>query len=200
MAAATTAPATNERRRLYIAKPHSRSVHGWANGRVHGEPEMDISSARRYGPLSKLVDEADSKSVAADPASRFESGEGQVLGRMRVLLVEDDPGVLEGLAELASEFGEVRQASSVAEAMEALAQEAFALVLTDLHIDGSEAGGRRVAAHARERRAKVVIISGSTRSEIEQALEGWKPDAVIEKPFQIEDVLKIFEAEKARSG
>lgn len=28
------------------------------------------------GPLSKLVDEADSKSAAADPASRFESGEG----------------------------------------------------------------------------------------------------------------------------
>src|SRR5712664_2401821 len=29
-----------------------------------------------WGPLSKLVDETDSKSVAAYPASRFESGEG----------------------------------------------------------------------------------------------------------------------------
>ncbi len=31
------------------------------------------------GPLSKLVDETDSKSVAVDPASRFESGEGHCL-------------------------------------------------------------------------------------------------------------------------
>src|SRR5215472_15953096 len=40
-----------------------------------------VRSATRYrcrprGPLSKLVDETDSKSVAAYPASRFESGEG----------------------------------------------------------------------------------------------------------------------------
>ena len=33
---------------------------------------------RCFGPLSKLVDEADSKSAAVDPASRFESGEGHV--------------------------------------------------------------------------------------------------------------------------
>src|SRR5215831_14520618 len=31
------------------------------------------------GPLSKLVDETDSKSVAAYPASRFESGEGHAV-------------------------------------------------------------------------------------------------------------------------
>src|SRR5215472_5255687 len=40
-----------------------------------------VRGATRYrcqprGPLSKLVDETDSKSVAAYPASRFESGEG----------------------------------------------------------------------------------------------------------------------------
>lgn len=34
------------------------------------------ASVDDQGLLSKLVDEADSKSAAADPASRFESGEG----------------------------------------------------------------------------------------------------------------------------
>ena len=42
---------------------------------------LDPLPAASQGPLSKLVDEADSKSAAADPASRFESGEGHSVAR-----------------------------------------------------------------------------------------------------------------------
>ena len=45
---------------------------------VHGADVLDPLPAASQGPLSKLVDEADSKSAAADPASRFESGEGHL--------------------------------------------------------------------------------------------------------------------------
>src|SRR5262245_20971240 len=45
-------------------------------GRTCIPPEVLSLGGGARGPLSKLVDEADSKSVAADPASRFESGEG----------------------------------------------------------------------------------------------------------------------------
>ncbi|MGQ0505456.1 MAG: response regulator [Myxococcaceae bacterium] len=119
---------------------------------------------------------------------------------MNVLLVEDDPGVREGLAEVATEFGTVREASRVSEAFSCLGDETFSLVLTDLCIDGDIVAGRRVAAFARERGARVVLMSASPKADILEALAGWTPDAVLEKPFQLEEIIRLFEQEKARGG
>src|SRR6218665_296679 len=70
-------PTPKAMRRLYMA-PRLAISTGDRNLRMRPAPHRCIRLLvpPPRGPLSKLVDEADSKSAAADPASRFESGEG----------------------------------------------------------------------------------------------------------------------------
>ncbi|WP_239576548.1 response regulator [Archangium primigenium] len=112
---------------------------------------------------------------------------------MKVLLVEDDAGLREGMAELISELVEVREASSVAQAQRALGEELFALVLTDLRIGDTGSGGRVILEAARKRLLPVAIVSASATEEVLKMLAPHVPDAVLTKPFQLEDMLALVE-------
>ncbi|XXF81377.1 response regulator [Myxococcaceae bacterium GXIMD 01537] len=112
---------------------------------------------------------------------------------MRVLLVEDEPSLRESMAELVSELAPVRAAATVEEALEALGSERFALVLTDLRIGGQESGGRDILEAARRRLQPVTLVSAAVPEEVARALRPFEPDAVLVKPFQLDDLLAVVE-------
>jgi CheY-like chemotaxis protein len=112
---------------------------------------------------------------------------------MKVLLVEDDTSLREGMMELISEQAEVREAGSVAQALGALREELFSLVLTDLRIGEKGEGGRIILEAARQRLQPVAIVSAATAEEVVRVLRPHEPDAVLAKPFQIDDILELVE-------
>jgi CheY-like chemotaxis protein len=112
---------------------------------------------------------------------------------MKVLLVEDDTSLREGMSDVISELAEVRSAASVDEALEALRQERFELVLTDLRMTGRGQGGRSIVEAAQRQLQAVVIVSAAADEDIQRALEPLEPDAVLAKPFQLEDMMALVE-------
>ncbi|MCE9671104.1 response regulator [Myxococcus stipitatus] len=112
---------------------------------------------------------------------------------MKVLLVEDDASLREGMGELISDLAEVRSVGTVAEALAALGAEPFELVVTDLRIGGGESGGRAVVEAARRRGRSVAIVSAASPEEVARALRPFIPDGILVKPFQIEDILGLVE-------
>ncbi len=112
---------------------------------------------------------------------------------MKVLLVEDDAGLREGMAELISDLAKVREASSVKEALAALGDEPYALVITDLRIGGSADGGRTILEAARKRLHAVAVVSAAAQHEVAQVLRPHEPDAVLAKPFQLDDMVSLVE-------
>jgi CheY-like chemotaxis protein len=112
---------------------------------------------------------------------------------MKVLLVEDDAGLREGMVELISDLAVVREAGSVREALAALSEEAFSLVITDLRIGGSSDGGRTILEAARRRLHAVAVVSAAAQHEVVQVMRPHEPDAVLAKPFQLDDMLSLVE-------
>ncbi len=112
---------------------------------------------------------------------------------MKVLLVEDDASLREGMSELISEQAEVREAGSVAQALAAMREEVFGLVVTDLRIGETGQGGRIVLEAARKRLQPVAVVSASTSEEVGRVLKPHEPDAVLAKPFQIDEMLELVE-------
>lgn len=110
---------------------------------------------------------------------------------MKVLLVEDDASLREGMSELISELAEVREAGSVLEAQAAMREGLFDLVLSDLRIGANADGGRMILEAARRRLQPVAIVSAAAAEEVVRALRPFEPDAVLAKPFQIDDVLGL---------
>lgn len=112
---------------------------------------------------------------------------------MRVLLVEDDASLREGMGELISELAEVHAVGTGEEAVEALEAERFVLVISDLRISGGELGGRTVVEAARRRQQAVAIVSAATPDEVIQAVQPQVADEILLKPFQIDDIYALVE-------
>ena len=112
---------------------------------------------------------------------------------MKILLVEDDTSLREGMSELISEQAEVREAGSVAQALAAIREEVFGLVVTDLRIGETGQGGRIVLEAARKRLQPVAVVSASTSEEVGRVLNPHEPDAVLAKPFQIDEMVDLVE-------
>lgn len=119
---------------------------------------------------------------------------------MKVLLVEDDPSLREGMGEVIAELAEVRTVGSVDSALAALREERFDLVLTDLRIAGATHGGRTILEAARQRLQPVAIISASAAEEVAKVLRPFEPDAMLAKPFQLEDMVALVERFLALRG
>src|SRR5262245_52413262 len=79
----------------------------------------------------------------------------------RVLVVDDEPGVLSTLAHLLESAGYgVRAASDLREALAALRSETFQLVLSDLYLGSDLAYDLAEAADAQRPRVPVVLLTG----------------------------------------
>lgn len=119
---------------------------------------------------------------------------------MKVLLVEDDPSLREGMGEVIAELVDVRTVASVESALEALSEERFDLVLADLRIAGAASGGRTILEAARRRLQPVAIVSAAVPEEIRRTLQPFEADAILGKPFQLEDMTALVERFLALRG
>jgi len=112
---------------------------------------------------------------------------------LKVLLVEDDPSLREGMEEVISELVDVRTVASVDSALAALRAERFDLVLADLRIGGAATGGRTILEAARRQLQPVAIVSAAAPEEIRRALQPFEADALLGKPFQLEEMTELVE-------
>ena len=111
---------------------------------------------------------------------------------MRLLLVEDDEGVREGLADVLGYHGDVNAVGDLLEARRLLSEGSFDLIVADLRIGGDRSGGKKIVGAARERGVPVVIVSGSSREEIDRALGEDRADGILTKPFLLEDFERLI--------
>lgn len=110
---------------------------------------------------------------------------------MKVLLVEDDPAVREGMVDVLSEVAPVDTATTVEAALQRLQGEGVGLVVADLLMGNGRQGGRQVIDEAKRRNLPVIVCSGLTGADVREALGNSKPDAILAKPFQVEEVVAL---------
>lgn len=109
---------------------------------------------------------------------------------MKLLLVEDDPGVRDGLADVLGEVAPVQVTTTLDGALKALRAQPFGLVFADLNL-GRTAGGVQILEAAQARGVPVIICTGVSRAEAEATLGALRPDAIVTKPFSIDDVISL---------
>lgn len=119
---------------------------------------------------------------------------------MKVLVAEDDASLREGISDVLAELADVRPVGSVDEALASIQQERFALVMTDLRMGGKGQGGRIILEAARRRLQPVALVSAATPEDLQRALQSLEPDAVLAKPFQLEDMMTLVERFLALRG
>lgn len=121
-----------------------------------------------------------------------EEGAGR---KRRLLVVDDEPAVLRALQRILSRQHEVATAGGGDDAVRLLEQDpAFDLVLCDLMMprtDGVDVYARAVQLDARLR-DRFVFMSGGVFTERTRAFVAAEQRAVLEKPFDIEDVQRFI--------
>jgi CheY-like chemotaxis protein len=121
--------------------------------------------------------------------------------KKRVLVVDDQPGILDLLAEVLLSSGyEVERAMDGQEATVALSQGRFDLVVSDLHMPQWSGFDLLHWMKANERMEKVVVMTGST--EHHDLLEGkfYPVEGILRKPFRIPAFLETVEALLCEDG
>ena len=113
---------------------------------------------------------------------------------MKILLVEDDSSLREGMAEALADLADVRATGDVHEAVTHIQEEGFQLVLADLHIGPSQQGGRAVVEACRTVLTPVAVVSASAPEEVTRALRPLAADALLTKPFSLDDFLMLAES------
>jgi DNA-binding NtrC family response regulator len=108
----------------------------------------------------------------------------------RILVAEDEASIREGLCELLRDEGyEVTTAADGTEALAAIDDGNFDLVMTDLRMPGAD--GLEVLRHARELAPQTLVLLFTAHASIETAVEALRQGAhdYILKPLVFEDVL-----------
>jgi DNA-binding NtrC family response regulator len=105
----------------------------------------------------------------------------------RVLVVDDDPSIrLLCRINLELERHEVLEAHSLETARATLEDEDVDLVVLDVHLHGERSDSLVVECHERRPPIPVVLVTGSV--EVTHAGLS-KPDAVLPKPFELDQLL-----------
>jgi two-component system OmpR family response regulator/two-component system response regulator QseB len=114
-------------------------------------------------------------------------------GAQRVLLVEDEISIAEGLSELLGELGiEVTTVARGREAPEAFRQCLPDLVILDIGLP--DMSGIEVGAELRRMRPSLPIIfsTGHGGSQSISELETGGPTRLLRKPFEIDDLIAVI--------
>ena len=119
---------------------------------------------------------------------------GPVAAPARLLLVDDEPRLLDSLSELLSSLGHrISTAATCRAALALLAEQPFDLVLLDLRLP--DQGGHVVLEHIRDRGLDmgVVVVSGETG--IDAAIGALKrgADDYVRKPYALPELLKAVD-------
>lgn len=116
------------------------------------------------------------------------------LGGTRILVVEDEPDVLDLLQRLFGEAGcQLTAAANVGEAIDVLRRREFDLVLTDLMVPGG--GGRAVAEYCREMgdaAPPLVVMSGRLERSLHDEVIALGAARSVEKPFALSKLLRTL--------
>jgi DNA-binding NtrC family response regulator len=118
---------------------------------------------------------------------------------IRVLVVEDDPGMLDLIGRVLVDEGyEVIRALSGTEAFQRLESEKVDLVLSDIRMQGCD--GMELLRGAMARRLHQPVILMTAFGSIESAVEAMREGAYyyLAKPFDIDDLLEIVGSAASR--
>ncbi|MFH1010917.1 MAG: response regulator, partial [bacterium] len=114
------------------------------------------------------------------------------MGTERILVVDDEESMREFLTVVLSKEGySVHAVGSGKEALEALAQDGFALLISDLRMP--EMSGLELVALARKRHPQLAVIVITAFASLESAVEALRLGAsdYIMKPFQVDEILLV---------
>ncbi len=124
---------------------------------------------------------------------------GQEAPSMRVMVVDGEPAVRELLVDVLVSLGhECRDFESGAAALEAFGPGAFDLVFTDLGMPGMSGWDLARALRARDPDVPIAIITGWGAEVDPAALHEAGADALVGKPFTVEDVEGLLELARER--
>ena len=120
----------------------------------------------------------------------------------RILVADDDKSIQDLVFRSLEILGfEVALAGNGIEALAVFLESSFDMVLTDLQMPVMD--GLRLAAHIKERSPStpVILLTGSDREAVLKKVERGPVDAVIFKPFGLEDLQRtVQEALASRDG
>ncbi len=110
----------------------------------------------------------------------------------KILIADDDKLIRWSLKEIFSQEGyEVDTAASCLEAIQQAENSQYSLIFTDFEIDKEDGIQMIRKITTCQSDAKIIILSALSRHKIESQLEGLYVFAIIEKPFQSEQILSI---------
>ncbi len=116
----------------------------------------------------------------------------------RVLVVEDDPGLLGTLELLLGHYGYVPQlAPTLAAARRHLAGSDPDVVVLDLNLPDGNGVDLLEQLRSTNRRARVLVLSGGAAPEHVNRLRALRPDRTFRKPMNFLDLLEAIRAEVA---
>lgn len=117
--------------------------------------------------------------------------------RSRILVVDDEPDILDLFAEILSHQYDLDACCNVAQAKNLLQSKSYGLVITDLAMPG--AMGTELIDFAKEARLKIPILIVSGLLEIDK--HGLEPGTWLSKPFRRQELLdKVAELVKIDWG
>ncbi|HEX6293183.1 MAG TPA: response regulator [Herpetosiphonaceae bacterium] len=109
-----------------------------------------------------------------------------------ILIADDDHKIRALLVRVVQNVAPnavIVQATSGTEALSALQQHSFTLVITDYHMPGASALDILAATHARDADVPVIVVSA--RSQVEPKVRAAGAAAFFSKPFEIEALTAI---------
>ena len=115
------------------------------------------------------------------------------VGAPPAMLVVEDDRVFGALLEelLAGEGWQVRLAVDAPSALEALAEQTFQVVLTDLVLPGADGWEIVRAARRRDPRCRIVVFSGAMGPE-DVSADAPPVDAFLAKPIDLDHLLAVL--------
>jgi CheY-like chemotaxis protein len=128
-------------------------------------------------------------------AEDFPTGAQSEYGRRGILVVDDDKGIRENIADLlGTEDYRVFVASSANEAMELLATEDVDLLLTDFQMPGLNGVELIEAARTAKKDLPVILMTGQLH--ISELIDEERPKEIplLQKPFDADEVLRLVAA------
>ncbi len=111
-----------------------------------------------------------------------------------ILLVDDEIVILKGLSrELRAENYSVTAVSSGGEAINALQETSYDLVITDLTMNGIDGVGVVKASRSIAPQTKIIVITGYSDSKLAIEAMNIGVDDFLIKPFEIEELLSSIQ-------
>ena len=164
--------------------------HGIVSG--HGGT-IEAESRVGVGTTVRITLDAHAPALVADTDEGRAGAAARVTGAHTVLFADDEPELCEIIDEaLTLEGYAVTAVPTTDEALAALVEGSFDLVITDLLMPG--AGGKAVvaAANALDPRPTVLVVTGRVGGGLAQELIACGADGCLQKPFTVPELLETI--------